>query len=216
MPIIRMRWSLTCAPPASSNTAWQRFLPTGPLALLPLPDGRSSIVWSVARGRSANVCARSMPRAICRRARDGERRGARRHRAHDAGRELSAPAAICARLRAAARRVARRRRARGASVGRAGAQSGVIGLRIARRSARRGGRRRSGDCGSLRRYERWRKSENLIAAAALDGLERLFSSSNPGIARCVPRDSMQSAVFLSSSASSRSVPWGWPGTCRPS
>jgi 2-polyprenyl-6-methoxyphenol hydroxylase-like FAD-dependent oxidoreductase len=31
---------------------------------------------------------------------------------------------------------------------------------------------------SLRRYERWRRSENLIAAAALDGLERLFSQSD--------------------------------------
>ncbi len=31
----------------------------------------------------------------------------------------------------------------------------------------------------LRRYERWRRSENLLAAGALDGLERLFSATDP-------------------------------------
>jgi 2-octaprenylphenol hydroxylase len=46
-----------------------------------------------------------------------------------------------------------------------------------------GGAGALGDYGALRRYERRRKSENLLTAAALDGLERLFSSSNPGIAR---------------------------------
>ena len=38
-----------------------------------------------------------------------------------------------------------------------------------------------GDLSVLRRYERWRKSENLLAATAFDGLERLFSQSSPWV-----------------------------------
>ncbi|RKT43763.1 UbiH/UbiF/VisC/COQ6 family ubiquinone biosynthesis hydroxylase [Thiocapsa rosea] len=37
------------------DTAWQRFLPTGPLALLPLADGRCSIVWSATEERASEV-----------------------------------------------------------------------------------------------------------------------------------------------------------------
>ena len=39
------------------NTAWQRFLPSGPLALLPLADGRSSIVWSLPEAEAQRVLA---------------------------------------------------------------------------------------------------------------------------------------------------------------
>ena len=39
------------------QTAWQRFLPSGPLALLPLADGRSSIVWSLPEDEAQRVLA---------------------------------------------------------------------------------------------------------------------------------------------------------------
>ncbi len=40
-----------------AHTAWQRFLATGPLALLPLPGNLLSIVWSVTETRAAELLA---------------------------------------------------------------------------------------------------------------------------------------------------------------
>ena len=39
------------------STAWQRFLPGGPLAFLPLADGRSSIVWSLPDDEAQRILA---------------------------------------------------------------------------------------------------------------------------------------------------------------
>ena len=39
------------------ETAWQRFMPGGPLAFLPLVDGRSSVVWSLPSERAAELIA---------------------------------------------------------------------------------------------------------------------------------------------------------------
>ena len=39
------------------DTAWQRFLPSGPLAVLPFAGGRSSIVWTLPDGEAARVLA---------------------------------------------------------------------------------------------------------------------------------------------------------------
>ncbi len=47
---------LRCRRP-NEGVAWQRFTENGPLALLPLPDGRSSIVWSQPRERVQQLLA---------------------------------------------------------------------------------------------------------------------------------------------------------------
>ncbi|TPG11829.1 FAD-dependent oxidoreductase [Rhodanobacter glycinis] len=39
------------------STAWQRFMRSGPLALLPLGDGRSSLVWSLPEAEAQRVLA---------------------------------------------------------------------------------------------------------------------------------------------------------------
>ncbi len=164
------------------GTAWQRFLATGPLAFLPLPDGRSSIVWSVQRDQAAHL--RALDATAFAGALDaaaGEFLGRS---------ELaSAIASFPLRLQYARQYV----RPRAALLGDAAhvvhplAGQGLnLGLLDAAALvdvlAAAGDARSFGDMRLLRRYERWRKSENLLAAAAFDGLVRLFSNAHPALA----------------------------------
>lgn len=159
------------------ETAWQRFLPGGPLAFLPLHDGRCSIVWSCSPQQAARLQAME-DAAFCEelsRAFDGK-----------LGRvlETSARAAFPLRLQHAQRYVA----AGLALIGDAahsvhplagqGVNLGILDaacLAEVLLDARASGK----DVASLavlRRYERWRKGHNLLMMATMDGFKRLFGS----------------------------------------
>jgi 2-octaprenylphenol hydroxylase len=161
------------------NTAWQRFLSTGPVAFLPLNDGRSSIVWSVARPKAALLSAMA-PEAFgeALTAASGEALGQCKLTTPLATFPLKLQYALhYARPRAVllgdAAHVVHPLAGQGLNLGLldCAALAQVLG--------EAGGADSFGDYKHLRRYERWRRSENLLAAAALDGLERLFSNTDP-------------------------------------
>jgi 2-octaprenylphenol hydroxylase len=164
------------------RTAWQRFLPTGPLAFLPLRDGRSSIVWSADGGRAAELMALA-PREF----------GAALTKASDGvlGEcELStARASFPLQLQYATEYVRPGLALLGDaahSVHPLAGQGLNLGLRDVQALAGILGSATAaqfGDLKLLRRYERERKSENLLAATVFDGLNRLFSNDSPILGR---------------------------------
>jgi 2-octaprenylphenol hydroxylase len=160
-----------------ADTAWQRFLPTGPLAFLPLSDGRCSIVWSTERTEAARLRAldaKSFGVALT--AASGEVLG-------DC--TLTAPlAAFMLKLQYAVAYAKPRAVLLGdaAHVVHPLAGQGLnLGLldcaTLAQVLEDCGSPASFGDMKVLRRYERWRRSENFLAGAGLDALERLFSYS---------------------------------------
>ncbi len=164
-------------------TAWQRFLPGGPLAFLPLRDGRVSLVWSTSPEEAAALQAVS-----------AEEFGERVTEASDhvLGRVTltSERAGFPLSLWHAREYV----RPRLALVGDAAhtihplAGQGVnLGLLdcaglvqvLAEASARHEDLH---ELRVLRRYERWRRSENAIVLATCDTLNRLFREKSVAVA----------------------------------
>ena len=161
-------------------TAWQRFLDTGPLALLPLSDGRVSLVWSTLPDEAEEL-------AQCAEAAFAERVTA--SSAAVLGRllpttpRLSFPLRLVHARSYAAHRVALVGDAahtvhplagQGINLAflDAAALVDVLGHAVAVGDD-------PGEPAVLRRYERWRKAEALPTIALLDGIKRLYYGDNP-------------------------------------
>ncbi len=159
------------------NTAWQRFLPTGPLAFLPLADGSCSIVWSCDQPLASELMQlddatflRRLGESFEYRLGDvtqtGPRKGFSLSRSHAA----AYIAERCALVGDAAHTV-HPLAGQGANLGIADAAVLAEVLTDAEVSGKDLGGR-----SVLRRYERWRKGENALMMSAVHGLQRLFQA----------------------------------------
>ncbi len=164
------------------RTAWQRFLNTGPIAFLPLADGRSSIVWSTKPEQAAHLLA-CMPEEA---AREIEIASANALGAI----EVAGPRAAFPLKLAHARQYCRERFVLVGDAAHAvhplagqGVNLGFMDcaalVQVMGEAVTQAGRLDAiADRRVLRRYERWRKSENLLAMGLIDGLNRLFGTSS--------------------------------------
>jgi ubiquinone biosynthesis UbiH/UbiF/VisC/COQ6 family hydroxylase len=157
------------------ETAWQRFLPGGPLAFLPLVDGRSSVVWSCPSERAAELLAADAVFFLAElQAASAGVLGELTSCSTRAGFPLQALHAV--RYSAAravlvgdAAHTVHPLAGQGMNLGLLDALSiaGVIEAAVLAGED-------PGDLKVLRRYERERKGANLEMLVALDGLNRLF------------------------------------------
>ena len=159
------------------NTAWQRFLPGGPLAFLPCGDGLSSIVWSLPNDEAARVLALDD-------AAFGEELAAAFEARLGAVRVASKRAAFPLRRQLALRQCEGRVLLAGdaAHVVHPLAGQGVnLGLRdvAALRESIANAQSRNLAWDSSHRLQRWarqRRSENALSAHAFDAINRIYSS----------------------------------------
>jgi len=165
------------------DTAWQRMLPDGPLAFLPLRDGRVSLVWTTTPADAAELQALE-PEAFSRRVTEASDR-VLGNAVLDSGR-AGLPLALWH-----AREYVRPRMAlvgdaahtihplagQGVNLGFLDAATlvEVLGDAVA-------AGRDPFDLRALRRYERWRRSENALMLGAMDTINRVFGEKNVAVA----------------------------------
>jgi 2-octaprenylphenol hydroxylase len=170
------------------HTAWQRFLGDGTLAFLPLKDARSSIVWSVPTARAERLLA-AAPEAFEREL-ETDFDGALGKVKLSSERlkfplwRLSADAYVTARVALVgdAAHVVHPLAGQGANLGLldAAALADVLAQGVKDRE----------DPGAeriLRRYERWRRSENELMSGAIDAFDRLLARGSGRLAELAQR-----------------------------
>jgi 2-octaprenylphenol hydroxylase len=165
-----------------AETAWQRFLPAGPIALLPLRDGRVSIVWTTTPAEAESLVEIA-----------AEEFAARVTAASDGVLGGMTLASGRARFPLGLWHAREYCRPRLALVGDAahtihplagqGANLGLLDcacLIEVLSGALAAGEDWTG-LTVLRRYERWRRSENVVMMGVVDGLNRLFAAQSPTV-----------------------------------
>ncbi|HID49364.1 MAG TPA: hypothetical protein EYP40_07120, partial [Chromatiales bacterium] len=165
------------------ETAWQRFLPAGPLAFQPLNDGYCSIVWSTApdharllRDMDAQRFAAELQAAFENALGPIEEVGPRATfplRSFETRHYVLPRLALVGDAAHAIHPLA----GQGVNLGLADVRSLVAVLGEARTRRQDPGSHRV-----LRRYERWRRADNRGMLLAMDGFKRLFSSDQPALA----------------------------------
>ncbi len=159
------------------NTAYERFWPSGPFAILPLPDNRCRIVWTAPRQEAESLVALDDRQFLTElQRRYGDQMG---QLTLEGGRYVF-PVQLMQSSRYVASRLA--------LVGDAahcchpvGGQGLNMGIRDAAALAQilQAAHQQGQDIGSLtvlHRYDRWRKWENLLILGFTDFLDRLFSN----------------------------------------
>lgn len=176
--------------------AWQRFLPTGPVAFLPLADGRCSLAWH-ADDPLARELAELDDAAFCQRLTEasggvlGQVTAIGKHAAFPL-RLMHADDYVRPRIALAgdAAHVLHPLAGQGVNLGMLDVAV-LAGVLVRGRNAGRD----LGDITLLKRYQRARKTDNLVMMAATDGMKRLFGTDTPLFARLRDRSIAAADMF---------------------